>query len=295
MEIISSAADWILPRNPVTNYREFHLIPEFVESLVGEFLYPVYVSSQGGFSGNKEYYKIVEEVGDKIAKYSDRPNLPYKFSVIHAPSINAWCLPGGKISFYKGLLEALDEEKSHLGVTEVEGITLEDKVAAVMAHEITHVCARHSAKQIMFFVFLVIFFNLLKYILFILTNNPLGESYGEDLFFKGTGLFSSQCKVIDISNRFFDVIYGKIFSLLECQNSQEQELEADKYGMVYLKRAGYKPEAAIWIQEFFAKKFPTPEGRIGKIYHLFLTHPTHRERAAQNRKTLEEINKGLLR
>ncbi len=186
------------------------------------------------------------------------------------------------------MIEALEQEESNLGVAELEGVTLElkEKVAAVMAHEVTHACARHSAQRVVFVVFLVIFFNVLQYIIFLLLQNPL-DSYEEELVFKAGKIFSS----FSLMNYFFDLVYNKVFSLLECQNSQEQELEADRYSMLYLQRANYRPEAAIWLQEFFAKKFPTPEGMLGWFYRLFLTHPTHKERADQNRKTYEVIRR----
>ncbi len=258
MAIISSAIDWVLPRNPVTKHREFHLIPEFIDPLVGEFLYPIKVSSLGGFSEEKDYHKLVKEVGEKIAKCSDPPDLPYEFCVIDTPSINAWCLPGGKIAFYKRLIEALEQEESNLGVAELEGVALElkEKVAAMMAHEITHACARHFIETAVFVVFLVIFFNVLRYIIFLLLQNP----FEEKLFFKAGKIFSS----FSLMNYFFDLVYNKVFSLFECRYSNE--LEADRYSMLYLQRANYRPEAAIWLQEFFAKKFPTPEGRLGWFF-----------------------------
>ncbi len=99
MAIISSAIDWVFPRNPVTKHREFHLIPEFVDPLIGGFLYPIKISSLGGFSEEKDYHKLVKEVGEKIAKCSDRPDLPYEFCVIDTPSIQRLVFTGWKNCF----------------------------------------------------------------------------------------------------------------------------------------------------------------------------------------------------
>ena len=64
--------------------------------------------------------------------------------------------------------------------------------------------------------------------------------------------------------------------------------------MVYLKRAGYDPRAALWLQKFFAKQHPSEGTFLEKILHLFSTHPTSEERFKKNTETLELIEQGEL-
>jgi predicted Zn-dependent protease len=68
----------------------------------------------------------------KLAKASERPNLPWSFAVVDQPAINAFALPGGFIYLTRGILPFLDDEA---------------QLAGVLGHEIGHVTARHSAQQ----------------------------------------------------------------------------------------------------------------------------------------------------
>ena len=63
---------------------------------------------------------------------SHRPNLPWSFTVVDHPAINAFALPGGFIYITRGILPYLDDES---------------ELAGVLGHEIAHVTARHAAQQ----------------------------------------------------------------------------------------------------------------------------------------------------
>ncbi|WP_018998057.1 M48 family metallopeptidase [Hirschia maritima] len=81
----------------------------------------------------------VERVGDKIVQSADRrfpgQNLTqnnWEFAVFDDPTVNAWVMPGGKVGFYTGLLDIMDND---------------DQVATVMGHEAGHVVGKHSAER----------------------------------------------------------------------------------------------------------------------------------------------------
>jgi predicted Zn-dependent protease len=89
--------------------------------------------AQGGqYVVDKALGVYVNMVGQKLAKASESPNLPYEFVVINDNSMNAWALPGGKIAINRGLLVELRDEA---------------QLAAVLSHEISHVTRRHSARM----------------------------------------------------------------------------------------------------------------------------------------------------
>ena len=69
----------------------------------------------------------------KMAKASERPNLPWEFHVVNDASVNAFALPGGFIYVTRGLLTSINDEA---------------ELATVMGHEIGHVTNRHSVQQI---------------------------------------------------------------------------------------------------------------------------------------------------
>lgn len=118
--------------NPVTGRQELHIVSEAEEVRIGRENYLPSQQSQGGeYVVDQELTAYVNSVGQKLAKASDRPNLPYEFVVLNNPVPNAWALPGGKIAVNRGLLLALDNEA---------------ELAAVLGHEIVHAAARHGAK-----------------------------------------------------------------------------------------------------------------------------------------------------
>jgi predicted Zn-dependent protease len=120
--------------NPVTGRRELTLVSEAGEIKIGEENYLFSRQSQGGqYIVEPELTAYVNAVGQRIARVSDRPHLPYEFVVLNNSVPNAWALPGGKIAVNRGLLLELKSEA---------------ELAAVLAHEIIHAAARHGAKSI---------------------------------------------------------------------------------------------------------------------------------------------------
>ena len=85
-----------------------------------------------GLYDNDELQRYVQELGMRLARSSQRPNLPWSFAVVDSPAVNAFALPGGYIYITRGILPYLDNEAQLVGV---------------LGHEIGHVTARHSAQQ----------------------------------------------------------------------------------------------------------------------------------------------------
>lgn len=118
--------------NPVTGKKELRIISESQEISMGQEYYAPTQQSQGGaYEVDAALTQYVSSVGNKLAKVSDRPNLPYEFVVLNSSVPNAWALPGGKIAINRGLLIELNNEA---------------ELAAVLGHEIVHAAARHGAK-----------------------------------------------------------------------------------------------------------------------------------------------------
>ena len=119
--------------NPVTGKSELQFVSERQEVDIGKENYIPSQQSQGGtYTVDKALSNYVNAVGQKLAKVSDRPNLPYEFVVLNNSVPNAWALPGGKIAINRGLLLHLNNEA---------------ELAAVISHEIVHAAARHGAKS----------------------------------------------------------------------------------------------------------------------------------------------------
>ncbi|MFA4970883.1 MAG: M48 family metalloprotease, partial [Sulfuritalea sp.] len=120
--------------NPVTKKSELSFVSEQQEISMGAKQYAANQQEAGGkFLLDPALTAYVNEVGQKLVKVSDRPNLPFEFTVINDSVPNAWALPGGKLAINRGLLTELKSEA---------------ELAAVLAHEIVHAAARHGARSV---------------------------------------------------------------------------------------------------------------------------------------------------
>jgi len=81
---------------------------------------------------NPEITQYVNQIGQRLAAQSDRPNIPYTFQVVNDRSVNAFATMGGFVYVNRGLLLLADNEA---------------ELASVMAHEIGHITARHAVEQ----------------------------------------------------------------------------------------------------------------------------------------------------
>ncbi len=79
-----------------------------------------------------EVRAYIEDLGARLASYSNRATYGFEFFVVDAPAINAFALPGGYIGVNSGLILAAENES---------------ELAGVMAHEIAHVTQRHIARR----------------------------------------------------------------------------------------------------------------------------------------------------
>ena len=119
--------------NPVTKKTELSWMSEQQEIRLGSQQYMQNQQSAGGrFILDPQLVAYVNEVGQKLVRVSDRPNLPFEFVVINDSVPNAWALPGGKLAVNRGLLTELKSEA---------------ELAAVLSHEIVHAAARHGASS----------------------------------------------------------------------------------------------------------------------------------------------------
>ncbi len=90
------------------------------------------VVSKYPLSNNRELTNYINEIGQNLARNSTRPNIPYTFQVVNDKSINAFATMGGFVYVNTGLIATADNEA---------------ELAGVIGHEISHIAARHSLKQ----------------------------------------------------------------------------------------------------------------------------------------------------
>ncbi|MBX7066651.1 MAG: M48 family metalloprotease [Parachlamydiales bacterium] len=206
---------------------------------------------------NGKYAQLVHQVGKELAAKSPRDGLNYEFALVNSDADNAWCLPGGKIAINLGLVLNMEKETNDFGM---EKLSLKEKVAAVLSHEISHASARHGGRTIERNLFIYAVIKALRYLF---ENGDQEKEHSE-------------------ADRYLDkIIQG---SLALCQ-SREHEYEADKYGMHLMKSANINPRAAIWLMEYFKEHHQNLFG-----IEFLSTHPLPEGRLEKNKETFQELN-----
>ncbi|MCH2348024.1 MAG: M48 family metalloprotease, partial [Pseudomonadales bacterium] len=174
------------------------------EKEIGQEEHDKVLASQPLFE-DEELLAYVTEVGNRVAKVSHRPNLEYTFNIIDSPDINAFALPAGYVYVNRGLLTFMNSEAD---------------LAAVLAHEIGHITARHAVQQQTRGALA----NVASTVGGFVTAVATGSSY--------VGSQISQVASIWAQTGLSG--FGR-----------EMELEADQLGAEYLVNAGYDPSAVI--------------------------------------------------
>lgn len=184
---------------------------------------------------NYLHQEKVAEIGKKIASVSDEKNFIFTFKVIDEKDVeNAFALPGGYIYIFKALLEKLED----------------DEIAAILAHEVGHVCARHSIKRL---------------------QSGLGYQIMQILVVGGAKDSYTRSKA------------SEAFGQLMLANSREHEFEADALAVKYLKKAGYNPKAMVKVLDKLIKW--QMGGKTGPKRYWY-THPYLAARRASVNKEI---------
>jgi predicted Zn-dependent protease len=117
--------------NPVTGKSDIALMSEDSEIKLGKQLH-VEITQKMGVYDDYGLQQYVQQIGEKLAKASQRPDLDWTFTVLDTDDVNAFATPGGFVYISRGILPYLATEA---------------QLAAVLGHEVGHVAARHSVQQ----------------------------------------------------------------------------------------------------------------------------------------------------
>ena len=159
---------------------------------------------------------MVKRVGQNLANavvsylnangmQNDVQNYKWQFNLVADKQANAWCMPGGLIVVYEGLLPITQDEAS---------------LAIVLGHEIAHAVARHSAEQM---------------------STQIKQQYG----IQGVGALASVLGVGTNTISLGQAMASAGLNLANLKYSRNHESEADYMGLIFAAMAGYNPEVAV--------------------------------------------------
>ena len=205
---------------PITDRKQLKLIPEHKINRQASILYEK-VKSKAKLSDDKKKLKEITEIGTKIEEsvsayfasineYDPTSNFQWEYILIDNDKIkNAWCMPGGKIAVYTGILSVTKNT---------------DGLSIIMGHEIAHAVAKHSIER---------------------ASRALALNLGTtilDIFSGGAISNTSRTTGVDVAGMLRTFGIDNPFG-------RKQETEADYLGLIFSSLSGYDVRESVKIWE----------------------------------------------
>ena len=243
-------------KNTLTGKSQLSLVSEKEMQSMSALQYQEFLKTNKVIASSNTNAMMVQRVGKKISDavdkyFTDKGNksvlngYAWEYNLVKDSAVNAWCMPGGKIVVYTGILPVTMNETA---------------LAIVMGHEVSHALLQHG-------------------------NQRMSESLIQQL--GGVALSVAIAKKPTETQDLFMKAYGigsEVGVMLPF--SRKQELEADKYGLIWAAMAGYNPNEAIPFWERMQKL------SAGQAPPEFLsTHPSDATRIQKLKEYLPEALK----
>jgi predicted Zn-dependent protease len=217
--------------NPVSGRRQLMMMSPDQEIDVDRRQSPFQFSADYGQVKDTGLNDYLDRVGREIAARSHRPEMPFSFRAVNAAYLNAYAFPGGSIAATRGILVKLDNEA---------------ELAALLAHEIAHVNARHTAEH-------------------------MSKSALIGILVAGASAAAGASGYGDLARDLGGLGAGALLA----HYSRENEREADALGMEYMTRTGYTPWGMVGLHEVLLEE---RQRKPSTLDLMFSTHPMSEER-----------------
>ncbi|AMR26155.1 peptidase M48 Ste24p [Hymenobacter psoromatis] len=233
--------------NPVTGEKQHVNMSAQQEIALGVQATPEMEQQYGGESSDPRAVAAVEQVGQQLVKANgldQKTQYQYRFHLLaDDQTINAFALPGGQVFITQGLLKNL---------------TTEGELAGVLAHEIGHVVARHSAEQV--------------------AQSQLTQGL------TGAAAIAAYDPNSPGSSVARAAAAAMIAKLVTLRFSRNDELEADKFAVKFTPAAGYNPASMINVMQMLQK-----EGGSGNPPEFLSTHPNPGNRIEELQSDIKQL------
>ncbi len=305
--IMRPLLDFVYPVNPINGNRHFLGISRRIEKMLGDWVF--YPLATGNLRETQEllpgtYERIADKVESVFSRLKDTnqdllnppdetTKFDYRVKTVLSSKINAFAVPAGGMVVFTQLVKEIDAAIKSNAITEttvefadgskvrvdLSQVTLEDVLAALMGHEMTHVASRHSI--------VAIFGNLIRSIVLgigrlalitylkhtdkeyeALSKKPASELQQHEI-----DALANKEQLYSKLNDVFEWAEEKAKELVGLFNSRKNEYEADVTGTYFAHRAQFNPLGAIYLQEILNQNKSGIMDWMHKNLELLYTHP----------------------
>ncbi len=255
---------WACSKVPLSNRNQLLLVSDSEMNAMAFTSYKQFLDTSKVVPANSQQAAMVKRVGDRVAKAAEayfksvgRPEYldgyQWQTELVQSNQVNAWCMPGGKMVVYTGILPITQSETG---------------LAVVMGHEVSHAIAKHGAER--------------------MSQGMVAQGL---LVAGQVGLGVAMKDKPNATQNLWNTVFG-VAAPLGAQlgmmaHGRYQESEADHLGLIFMSMAGYNPNEAVDFWGRMAAK----SGGGGKQPVWLSTHPSDGQRISDIKSRMGEAMK----
>jgi predicted Zn-dependent protease len=255
---------WACSKVPLSNRNQILLVSDSEMNAMAFTSYKQFLDTSKVVPANSQQAAMVKRVGDRVAKAAEayfksvgRPDYldgyQWQTELVQSNQVNAWCMPGGKMVVYTGILPITQSETG---------------LAVVMGHEVSHAIAKHGAER--------------------MSQGMVAQGL---LVAGQVGLGVAMKDKPNATQNLWNTVFG-VAAPLGAQlgmmaHGRYQESEADHLGLIFMSMAGYNPNEAVDFWGRMAAK----SGGGGKQPVWLSTHPSDGQRISDIKSRMGEAMK----
>jgi predicted Zn-dependent protease len=244
------ALAWGCQKVPISGRNQLLLVSDSEMNAMAFTSYKQFLDTSKVIPSNSQQAAMVKRVGDRIAKaaqiYFEQNNAPqyldgyqWQTELVQSNQVNAWCMPGGKMVVYTGILPITQNETG---------------LAVVMGHEVSHAIAKHGAER--------------------MSQGMVAQGL---LLAGQIGLGVAMKDKPAATQNLWNTVYG-LAAPMGAQlgimaHGRNQESEADHLGLIFMSMAGYNPQEAV---SFWGRMSANSKGAKQPVW--LSTHPSDEQR-----------------
>ncbi len=254
---------WACHKVPLSGRNQLLLVSDSEMNAMAFTSYKQFLDTSNVVPANSQQAAMVKRVGDKIARAAQQyfvetgnptylDGYQWQTELVQSNQVNAWCMPGGKMVVYTGILPITQTETG---------------LAVVMGHEVSHAIAKHGGER--------------------MSQGMLAQGL---LVAGQVGLGIAMKDKPRATQNLWNTIYG-VAAPIGAQlgmmaHGRYQESEADHLGLIFMSKAGYNPNEAV---DFWGRMSAKSGGAKQPVW--LSTHPSDQQRISDIKSRMGEAMK----